>query len=303
MKQLSWIFAFILFTVNLQAQNAFLEPTEQFNAARFRGVVASEVGIGVLATAGLYFLWYRKHPMNHFHFFNDNAEWLQMDKIGHATTAYNVAAIQYDLMRWSGVQNQPSIAIGAITALGYMSIIEVLDGFSPQWGFSKGDMAANLIGSALFAGQQKFWGEQRISLKFSYHKTIYPKYNPEELGSSWRESMIKDYNGQTYWLSFNIKSFLPAQNNFPAWLNMNIGYSGEGMTGATTNPVEVDGKPIPQFRRYRQFFLAPDVDFSRISSGSYLFNAFGFVSKTIKIPAPALELDSLKTVKLKGLYF
>lgn len=303
MKNLLLAFLFILLATTAKSQNGFLQPSEQFNAPRFRGVIASEVGLGVLVTTGLYFLWYRKHPMNHFHYFNDNSEWLQMDKIGHATTAYNIAAVQYDLMRWSGLQNQPSIAVGAITALGYMSIIEVLDGFSSQWGFSKGDMAANLIGAALFAGQQKFWGGQRVSLKFSYHQTIYPTYHPEELGSNWRERMLKDYNGQTYWLSFNIKSFLPAQSHFPAWLNMNVGYSAEGMTGANSNPILVNGKPIPTFKRYRQFFLSPDVDWSRISSGNYLFNAFGYLSKTVKTPLPALELDSLKTLKLKGLYF
>src|ERR1700726_3552626 len=113
----------------LYSQKGFLEPSLQFNASRLGGVVASEVATGLLATTGLYYLWYRKHPRSHFHFFNDNAEWLQMDKWGHATTAYTVAAVQYDLMRWCGVKPGPSIAVGSLTALGYMSIIEILDGF------------------------------------------------------------------------------------------------------------------------------------------------------------------------------
>ena len=117
-----------------------------------------------------------------FHFFNDNSEWLQMDKAGHATTAYNIGSIQYDLMRWCGVKNDASIAVGSITALGYMSIVEVLDGFSSKWGFSKGDMVANIFGAALFASQQKVWNQQRISLKFSFHPSLYVQYYPSELG-------------------------------------------------------------------------------------------------------------------------
>ncbi len=35
--------------------------------------------------------------------------------------------------------------------------------------------------------------------------------------------MLKDYNGQTYWLSFNVASFLPTNSGFPYWLNMSLG--------------------------------------------------------------------------------
>ena len=86
-----------------------------------------------------------------------------------------------------------------------------------------------------------------LSLKFSYHNTIYPKYYPKELGSNFPSRLIKDYNGQTYWLSFNIKSFLSAKNDFPAWLNMSVGYGAEGMMGASRNPEVIDGKTIPSF--------------------------------------------------------
>ena len=67
-----------------------------------------------------------------------------------------------------------------------MSIIEVMDGFSTHWGFSKGDMLANIIGTGLFAAQQKWWGEQRMSLKFSFHHTLFATYNSSELGNNWK---------------------------------------------------------------------------------------------------------------------
>jgi hypothetical protein len=268
-----------------------------------RGVVISEIAGGLLISTGLYFLWYRKHPRSSFHFFNDNGEWLQMDKMGHLTTAYNIAAVQYDLMRWCGVNNDASIAIGSLTALGYMSIIEVLDGFSSKWGFSNGDMLANLLGTALFAGQQKFWGEQRAAMKFSYHASIYPRYYPEELGRNWISRILKDYNGQTYWLSFNIKSFLSAKNDFPSWLNMSFGYGAEGMIGARTNPTVLNGQPIPAFPRYRQFYFAPDVDLLRVPSNSQFFNTAAYFTRFIKFPAPALEWNTLKRVAFRPLYF
>ena len=293
---------FLSLVPELQAQK-FLEPSMEYNSNRLKGVVLTEVAGGILISTGLYFLWYRKHPRTSFHFFNDNHEWLQMDKLGHLTTAYNIAAVQYDLMRWCGVENDPSIAIGALTALGYMSIIEVLDGFSSKWGFSKGDMLANIIGTAIFAGQQKGWGEQRISMKFSYHATIYPKYYPEELGKNWISRILKDYNGQTYWLSFNIKSFLSAKNDFPTWLNMSMGYGAEGMIGATKNPDSLHGMTIPPTPRFRQFYLAPDADLMRVPSNSSFFNGAAYFTRFIKIPAPTLEWNTLKRWKLHPLYF
>src|ERR1700712_47097 len=93
-------------------QGGFLPPAATFNQNRLKMVVITEAATGIVISTGLYFLWYRKHARSRFHFFNDNNEWLQMDKIGHATTAYNIGVLQYDLMRWCGVNNNTSIAVG-----------------------------------------------------------------------------------------------------------------------------------------------------------------------------------------------
>jgi hypothetical protein len=285
------------------AQSLFLPPSATYQPDRLKTVVITEVATGVAISAGLYFLWYRKHPRSHFHFFNDNGEWLQMDKAGHATTAYNIGAIQYDLMRWCGVSNNSSITVGGLTAIGYMSIIEIFDGFSSKWGFSKGDMLANIFGAALFAAQQKGWNQQRIEMKWSFHASPYAKYYPAELGSNFLSRMLKDYNGQTYWLSFNVASFLPAGSGFPYWLNMSAGYGAEGMVGANSNPASVDGKPVPEFPRYRKFYFAPDADLFRIPTQSSFYNAASYLTRFSKIPAPALEWSKLKGLRFIPIYY
>src|ERR1700690_499384 len=129
------IIIFSLFiSINLWAQNVseqgFLTALSNFNKQRFNVVVISEACVGSLITVGLQYLWYKKFPRSRFHFFNDNDEWLNMDKVGHATTAYNIAAFQYNMMRWSGVNKTSSLWIGVGTALAYMSMIEISDGFS-----------------------------------------------------------------------------------------------------------------------------------------------------------------------------
>lgn len=301
--RIAFLIVFLCEFLHGHTQSGFLPASDQYRAGRMRTVIITEVASGVAISAGLYFLWYRKHPRSRFHFFNDNSEWLQMDKAGHATTAYNIGSIQYDLMRWCGVKNDASIAIGSITALGYMSIVEVLDGFSSKWGFSEGDMIANIFGAALFASQQKAWNQQRISLKFSFHQTMYAQYYPSELGKNLISRMLKDYNGQTYWLSFNIGSFIPVKTGFPYWLNMNLGYGAEGMIGGYSNPDSLNEIKIPSFPRYRQFYFAPDADLFRIPSSSALFNTATYLTRFSKIPAPTLEWSKEKGFRFHPLYY
>lgn len=88
--------------------------------------------------------------------------------------------------------------------------------------FSWGDMAANPFGSALFLGQELLWQEQRIALKFSLHQTRFAPLRPEILGNGLSQEILKDYNGQTYWLSFNLHSFFK-ESNLPKWLNIAMG--------------------------------------------------------------------------------
>ncbi len=282
-------------------ENSLFPPSDVYRPDRLRTVVLTEAGIAVVASTALYFLWYKKYKRSRFHFFNDNSEWLQMDKIGHATSAYTIAAFQHDFMRWAGVSRDASTGIGMLSALGYMSIIEIFDGFSSNWGFSKGDMLANTLGTLLFGVQQHYWEDQRIMLRVSFHRTIYSQYNKEELGANLQQNLLKDYNGQTYWLSVNPRSFMATNASFPAYLNLSFGYGGRGMTGATSNPTSVNGKPIPSFNRTRHFYFAPDIDLSRTS-----FETPGLIEqglRLIKFPAPTVEYTKDSTVKFHWLYF
>ncbi len=288
--------------LHLSAQN-FFKYSDHYNSSRVNGTIIVESAIGTVVTIGLNYLWYKKFPQSKFHYFNDNDEWLNVDKVGHAATAYNVAAIQNDVMRWGGVKPHVAALVGTGTALAFMSMIEILDGHSEKWGFSKGDMLANLSGCLLFEGQQLLWGQQRISLKYSYHSTIFPRYYPAELGSNLPQRMLKDYNGQSYWLSFNIASFLPASSNFPRWLNLSAGYGAEGMIGARDNPTEMNGKPVPSFKRYRQFYFSFDTDLYRVNGLSPLAETLLKVNRTVHTPGPALEWNKEEGVKFHLFYY
>ena len=271
---------------------------------RFVGVV---VGTAAFYTVTLLLLrkqWYKKKMP--FHTFNDNREWLQMDKVGHVATAYCMSRGGYELMRWSGVDERASILTGGLLALLFQTTLEVYDGHAEGWGFSKGDMVANVAGTALFMGQQFGAGQQVVSLKYGFRKTIFPPYRPNLLGKTTGQQMLKDYNGQQYWLSVNLASALPVGPDFPRWLNLDVGYSGSGMTGGHENPpmVGADGNPLV-FRRFRQFFLSPDVDLSRINQPDPLhplpWQRFVGTVQFFKIAAPSLEYNPVNGLRFHPL--
>ena len=195
-------------------------------------------------------------------------------------------------MQKSGFSRKKSIIIGESIGFTYETAIEVMDGFSSGWGFSWGDMTANFSGAALVLSQQYFWKEQRIKLKYSFHQTSYPKYRPNELGSYLLEETIKDYNGQSYWLSVNFASFLNKNSNFPKWLNVALGYGAEDMISGQNNYfiINSNGKTIGH-NRYRKYFLSFDIDFSKIRTKSKVLKSIFSVINCFKVPFPAIELN------------
>jgi hypothetical protein len=204
-------------------------------------------------------------------------------------TSYYLGKVGYESLKWSGVKEKNATIYGGMLGWAYLGIVEAFDGFSAEWGASPLDFACNSLGSAMFIAQQMAWKEQRILVKWSFHLTDHARHNPSQLGRTLPERMLKDYNGQTYWLSANISSLAGMNGKFPPWLNIAIGYGADGMIAPRSNPEEVDSSPIPYFKRQSQFYLSPDIDMTRIPTRSktirLLLNAVGF----IKVPLPALE--------------
>jgi hypothetical protein len=281
-----------------------IDPSGTVNyKARLTTVSVTASALYAGTVTGLYFLWYADYPKSSFHFFNDCGQWLSMDKAGHIVTSYWVGRIGHESLRWSGVDRKKAIWYGGTWGLAYLTAVEIFDGFSAEWGASGGDMAANTLGTAIFIGQQLIWDDQPFTFKYSFHPTEYADYRPDLLGENFIQQMLKDYNGQTYWLSGNISFFLPETSRFPKWLDFSLGYSGEGMLGADSNPGEYNGEPLPYFERYSQYYLSLDIDLTKIRTRNetvrLLLNLIGYV----KIPFPAVEFNRIDKVKWHWIYY
>lgn len=271
-----------------------------YNKKRVRFIAAANVvGYGGIMV-GLYATWYKDYPQSKFHSFNDFPEWKQVDKMGHAYSAYAAGKASMELWRWTGISRKQRIWIGGMSGAVYQTVIETLDGFSREWGWSWGDIGANLLGSGMLVAQELAWDEQRIQFKWSFHRKHYdePILNTRSdkvFGKSNPERFLKDYNGQTYWLSANIKSFLP-HSNFPRWLNISVGTGAEGLFGARGNiGKDRDGNiefNRPDIKRYRQWYLAPDIDLTKINTHKKAIKFALMILNILKFPTPSLEYSN-----------
>lgn len=240
--------------------------------------------------------WY-KNPLTDFHFRDDRHVWLQMDKLGHLFTAYQISHYTSGIYKSTGISRKQRILYGALSGFIFQTPIELLDGFSPDYGFSVSDAAANLAGSALFAGQMFAWDELRIIPKFSAHLTSYAPVRPALLGRTVPERILKDYNGQTYWLSSSPRSYFPGMK-WPSWLCISAGYGIQNMVAAETGKSESMG-----YRPYRQYYLSLDIDFTRLPVRNRFMRTVVLLLNSVKVPAPALELSSRGNLRFRPLYF
>ena len=277
----------------------FFKSSDSLNLKRQNTVIISEAFIAAGTLLTLNQLWYANYPQSKFHFINDNSDWLQMDKAGHVFSAYQIGRFGSEMLQWSGSSRKNQLIYGAGLGLVFLTAVEVLDGYSREWGASSGDMVANAAGTALYVSQELLWREQRITLKFSFHSTKFAELRPEVLGKSFSEQILKDYNGQTYWLSANLHSFAK-ESKLPKWLNVAIGYGAEGMvTGNIKNTELLANNPA----RFRQFYLSFDVDLTKIETNSRFLKAVFSVLNTVKVPAPTIDFRRFNDIKYHLIYF
>ncbi|MFC0771411.1 DUF2279 domain-containing protein [Terrimonas alba] len=293
--------------LNSHASEKFNHSPNKKRVLLITGINVAGYGSSLIA---LNSAWYKGYAKTTFHTFDDSREWLQVDKAGHAWGAYNASRGTTAMWDWAGLPHKKAVWIGGLSSMAYLTTIEFMDAYSAKWGWSWSDIGANIFGSGLFMGQEFLWNELRIQYKFSFHHKDYGEQQLEQradnlFGKPWYERMLKDYNAQTYWLSFNLKSFLK-DSNLPAWLNVSFGYGADGMLGGFENKWtddadnEISRTDIP---RKRQFYLAPDIDFTKIKTNSRFLKTTFAVLNSFKFPAPALMLDNKGKFKAYAIYF
>ena len=86
--------------------NRFLKPSDTLNTKRRNAVLISETSIAALTLIGLNSLWYSDFERSKFRTINDSNEWLQMDKLGHMLSAYQITKLGSNTLEWAGIDKK-----------------------------------------------------------------------------------------------------------------------------------------------------------------------------------------------------
>ena len=292
-------FTLLLTSTGARAQqpNSSKHPGSSSNKSVRTIAIASGALYG-MALYGLNKAWYEEFPRTEFHFFNDNSEWKQLDKAGHFYSAFHISQASIHLFQHAGMSKKKAHLWGGMMGFLILTPIEILDGFSEQYGASWGDLIANAVGSGTAMAQYMIWNEARIKPKYSFTPTSLANERPNVLGDGFHEEFLKDYNGQTYWLSVDLYAFLPPQTKFPKWLNFVFGYGVNNMVYANDRQNLDLG-----YQGYRQYYFGIDFDLSHFTGNNKLVNTLLYVVDLIHLPAPTLELNSVDGLKFHFLKF
>jgi hypothetical protein len=297
-------------TFRFKKAHSFLDYPTKVNKYRAIGV---GLGIGAAYAGSMAYLnhqWYDQFNKSKFHFFDDAKEWNQIDKCGHIMGAYVESNYSYHIYRWVGMNRLEAAGYGALTGFLAQSSIEIFDGFSDKWGASWSDIGANAFGSLLAMSQNMAWGEQRIQLKMSYHIVPYPSGDLGRradalFGRSVPEKILKDYNNINFWLSVNLARFNPKQKR-AKWLSIAVGYGAGNLYGGFENKwTDKNGKSYDytHVQRYRKFFISLDYDLTQIQARTRFGRLVLGALNWIKLPAPAIEFNTLGQVVFHPCYF
>lgn len=295
-------FLLLFFFINTTEAQSFTNAPDTLLPQQKRDrLLGLSVGFAAGYTSGMIILhqaWYKYDNRTNFHFFNDNRHWNQMDKAGHFWATFHQSRLGVDMLKWAGVNEKRALIYGSLVEILFQTPIEIFYGFSEEYGASLGDMAANTLGTAGVLAQHLLWGEVRIMPKFSFHTTKYSTTRLQMLRENYFEQMLKDYNGQTYWLAVNVSAFLPKVKKLPSWLNLAIGYGAEEMVVGDPNLNRQMG-----YNSFRQYFLSIDLNLMNIETRSKLLKKIFYVASIVRVPAPALEFNRKNKLIFHPIYY
>jgi len=234
-------------------------------------MVVAVAGFNYWYYKGLEPVWWDGDGAN-FHVINDWFEnyALEQDKFSHFFAAQFMAhqwAAMYEAIGWS---RRKAYFWGGISALITETETEILDGFTRRFGFSIPDYLADVAGSFYPYFQQVYPSWRSVKMKMSY------RASPFYLGSG--TDIFEDYDGMTFWWSFNIQPIMPApmRKYYPEFLRLAIGY---GVDRVWTGP-----------NRTRQLYVALDFDFSSLPVKNRLFKYLLNLFNQVHLGAPTLQV-------------
>lgn len=145
------------------------------------------------------------------------------DKLGHMYSTYVGTRLLTDAFEWAGHDRDSAAWLAAATTWGSMLAVEIGDGFSTHYRFSKEDLIMNTLGSGLALLMEKNPG---LDALLDYRLMYWPSSAARQIG---QVSPVSDHSGQTYLLAIKA-SGIPALRKIEPlrYFELALGYGTRG---------------------------------------------------------------------------
>ena len=226
--------------------------------------------------------WWSETPAKRWYVAND---WDQNerdeDKFGHFLGGYQLTRAPSELLHAGCVPGSRAVALAALYAWAFQFQIEEWDGTQQMYGFNPSDLIADASGALFAVAQQHTKALRYVKPTFSYRPTdAYHRRN--ELGHFGQPRATTDYAGQTYWLSTDVHSLLPArlESFWPSFVRLSPGYSITDYVDPAT------GAPR---RAKRKILLSLDFDPEHLPGDNRVWRTVKHELSFLHIPGPTLQ--------------
>ena len=158
------------------------------------------------------------------------------DKLGHGFSFYLSTRLLSKGFQWAGHDSRKAAQLAGLTSAALSIGVEIMDGFTNQYGFSPEDVAMNLlgIGAGVFLESHP-----KLDRLFDIRVQYWPSDDARRLNDY---DPVADYSGQTY-LLVTKASGIPMlnKNKYLRYLELAVGYGTRGYQptdGTGTQPTE-----------------------------------------------------------------
>jgi hypothetical protein len=126
-----------------------------------------------------------------------------IDKLGHTWSNYTIVRGTWQILRWGGFSKTASLIGSVALANAFFTLVEIKDGYKPQYGFSWQDYQFNILGEALAVLLELC---PALDKRFDYRLEYFPsKYYRKEFASNGINS-AEDYTGQRLLIAYHLSS-------------------------------------------------------------------------------------------------
>ena len=141
-----------------------------------------------------------------------------VDKLGHAYSAYALTDFYNHVYKKFGYSDKQAILGGALSSWSMMTLIELGDGFSENYGFSWQDETMNTVGVGLAYIRNRYPDLKNV---FDYRIEWLPS---DTFGDDGTVDPFTDYSGQKYLIALKPDGILKTDNSLLKALELHFGY-------------------------------------------------------------------------------